>query len=1065
MPDIQQYSVSIKFETKGSEKAANDTKKINDSLGKLKGSTTGFSAITKGLSQIGGKISKAGVMFKGMAVAGAIAFTKLGKGAFNMSKQMGDYIETLNLFRASMGDAADEATEFINKAENLLGMDPRSMMDSISSFQNLSEGFGIASDRAYIMSKNLTQLSGDLSSFANISFDAAQKKLMSGFSGQVMPLRKYGIALDQASLQELAYSLGIEQRVKTMTRAQKTELIYYQIMKSTQKMQGDLGRTLMSPANALRVLQTEFLKLGRAVGSIFIPMMQRIIPVIRAVTKALTSAAQAIAKFFGFDIGDYTANLDTVGNLLEGVGEGVDDVGGAAEGTAKKLNKMLMPFDELNNITSSNDSGSGGGAGGGDISGGSLGIDLPEYDMFASIEESFNDMILNGDWKEMGRSIGKKINEMLSSIPWSEIKSQFGKVGKNIAEFLNGGIEETDWKLVGKTFAESLNTIIEFAYNFVTTFNWKEFGKSLSDTVNGFFENVEWDKAGQTFDEGIKGVLDGSIAFISNLDTTGITDAIEQFLSNIDWIGIAERLIVFLNKLAIKVVEAPVNLIIDSINSLNENIPKPLQGSLSILSGGKIDRVDLSKDISSYGALTGAAMLDLKDVEYQTRKTMEATEEYGEKTKQSAIDVEKSWSDVQKNVDTATSNTQKDIISMSDLAEAMGRTTFGQYVLGIKSQEPVIQSTVKGIMSDIKDKLDISDMSGSWGRLLTGNYAKGVQNEQSTLNAALEKVASDIKGKLNISNVTETWGKLLTGNYVKGIGSEQTNLRTVVQKITTDIKNKLNISNATETWGRNLVSQYSKGIENQKKVLNNAVNVIKDAVKSSLDRGDLSKGWGMNLIDKFKDGINKQNQSKALLSSFQSVINNARNYLDAGRTAYTWGEDMMKGFINGINALKNKIAKTAESVANSISSFLHFSKPDVGPLRDYETWMPDMIKGLSDTLIKASPILDNTVAGITTRIADSFNNLSMPEVNETVSLNQPSNQLIGNIANKLNRTNTDENTNNMIRATYEAVSRALLDNNGTNDRQPIIVNVGNREVYRGYGQYKDEQSNMLGVTV
>lgn len=1065
MPDIQQYSVSIKFETKGSEKAASDTKKINDSLSKLKGSTKGFSSLTNGLRSIGGGISKAGLAFKTMAVVGTAALIKMGKEAFSLSKQMGDYIETMNLFRASMGDAADEATEFINKAENLLGMDPRSMMDSISSFQNLSEGFGIASDRAYIMSKNLTQLSGDLSSFANISFDAAQKKLMSGFSGQVMPLRKYGIALDQASLQELAYSLGIEQRVKTMTRAQKTELIYYQIMKSTQKMQGDLGRTLMSPANALRVLQTEFLKLGRAVGSIFIPMMLRIIPIVRAVVKALTSAAQAIAKFFGFDIGDYAANLDTVGNLLEGVGEGVDDVGGAAEGTAKKLNKMLMPFDELNNITSSNDSGSGGGAGGGDISGGSLGIDLPEYDMFASIEDSFNDMILNGDWKEMGRSIGKKINEMLSSIPWNEIKSQFGKVGKNIAEFLNGGIEETDWKLVGKTFAESLNTIIEFAYNFVTTFNWKEFGKSLSDTVNGFFKNVEWDKAGETLSTGIKGVLDGSITFISNLDTTGITDAIEQFLSNIDWIGIAERLIIFLNKLAIKVVEAPANLIIDGINSLNENIPKPLQGSFSILAGGKIERVDLSKNISSYGGLTSAAMVDLKDIEYQTRKTTEATEQYGEATKQCSENVEKSWSDMQSNVNYVADNTTKKLEETNSYVEVAGKTAFGKYVLGIKSQQPSIQTAVQKISGDIKNNLAIFDMSETWGKLLTGNYAKGVGSEQANLKTVLEKVATDIKDKLNISNVTETWGKLLSSKYVKGIGSEQTNLKTVVQKITTDIKDKLNISNTTETWGRNLVSQYSKGIENQKKVLNNAVNVIKDAVKGSLDRGDLSKGWGMNLIDKFKDGINKQNQSKALLSSFQSVINNARNYLDAGRTAYTWGEDMMKGFINGINALKNRIARTAESVAKSISSFLHFSKPDVGPLRDYETWMPDMIKGLSNTLIKASPILDNTVAGITTRIADSFNNLSMPEVNENVSLNQPSNQLIGNIANKLNRTNTDENTNNMIRATYEAVSRALLDNNGTNDRQPIIVNVGNREVYRGYGQYKDEQSNMLGVTV
>lgn len=487
------------------------------------------------------------------------------------------------------------------------------------------------------------------------------------------------------------------------------------------------------------------------------------------------------------------------------------------------------------------------------------------------------------------------------------------------------------------------------------------------------------------------------------------------------------------------------NKVIGMLNNISVDLPKWLGGGHI---GFEIDEIDKVNWVDDY-----------------KKKWEEAEETTKEATEGISQAVSSNLGEAEKSVKSYSDSTTKNLGETNAYVEAAGKTAFGKYVLGIKSQQPSIQTAVEKISGDIKTNLAIFDMSETWGKLLTGNYAKGVGSEQANLKTVLEKVATDIKDKLNISNVTETWGKLLSSKYVKGIGSEQTNLKTVVQKITTDIKDKLNISNTTETWGRNLVSQYSKGIENQKKVLNNAVNVIKDAVKGSLDRGDLSKGWGMNLIDKFKDGINKQNQSKALLSSFQSVINNARNYLDAGRTAYTWGEDMMKGFINGINALKNRIARTAESVAKSISSFLHFSKPDVGPLRDYETWMPDMIKGLSDTLIKASPILDNTVAGITTRIADSFNNLSMPEINENVSLNQPSNQLIGNIANKLNRTSTDENTNNMIRATYEAVSRALLDNNGTNDRQPIIVNVGNREVYRGYGQYKDEQSNMLGVTV
>ena len=366
MADITEYDITINFKTKGSEKAKNDMKSMQSSMDKLKNSVKGFAI--------------------------GAAFKKLGETIFNLTSKTSDYIETLNLFRASMGSAADEATKFIKKAEDMLGLDPKVMMDSISQFYNMADSLGIASDRAYLMSQNMTQLAADLSSFANISMEAAQSKLMSGLSGQVKPLREYGIAIDQATLQETAYSLGIQQRVKDMTRAQKTELIYYQIMTQTTKMQGDLGRSLISPANALRILKTEFSKLGRAVGSVFIPIMMKIIPVVRAVTQILTEAAQALARFFGFKLSDYEADLSSVGNLLNDVGGGIGDIGDEAEEATAKLNKMLMPFDELNNISSTS-SGGGSGVGGVGGGGGGLGVDLPYYDMFETATNEMTDKI------------------------------------------------------------------------------------------------------------------------------------------------------------------------------------------------------------------------------------------------------------------------------------------------------------------------------------------------------------------------------------------------------------------------------------------------------------------------------------------------------------------------------------------------------------------------------------------------------------------------------------------------------------------------------------------------
>ena len=291
-----------------------------------------------------------------------------------------DYIENLNLFKVSLGDMADTAMEFVNNFTKVLGVDPSDVMRYVGDFNSLAKSFGITNDAAYKMSKNLTQLAYDISSFRNISVEEAMQKLRSGFVGEIEPMRAIGIALDEATLQETAYTLGIDKKVSAMTRAQKTELLYYQIMTKTTQMQGDMARTLIQPANALRILQQEFTQLGRAIGSIFIPMLMAIIPYVQVVVKWLTAAAQAIANFFGFQI-DFSS-WDNLADTTVDVAGGIDDIGSSASGATKELKKMLAPFDELNVIDFGNDKNSSG-SGSDAFGGGSLGIPLPEYDATA----------------------------------------------------------------------------------------------------------------------------------------------------------------------------------------------------------------------------------------------------------------------------------------------------------------------------------------------------------------------------------------------------------------------------------------------------------------------------------------------------------------------------------------------------------------------------------------------------------------------------------------------------------------------------------------------------------
>ena len=303
------------------------------------------------------------------------------------------YIEDLNLFTASLGDYADEAKKYAEQVGEVMGIDPAEWMRNQGIFNTIIKGFGVASDRAYLMSKNLTQLGYDISSFYNISYEDAFTKLQSGIAGELEPLRRLGYDLSVARLQQEAYTLGIEKKVSAMTQAEKSELRYYAIMTQVTTAQGDMARTLNAPANQLRVLKAQVVQCARALGNIFIPVLNAILPYAIALAKVLRMVADAIASFFGFKLPevDYSSlsnGASAVGDLAGNADDASDGLGKASK-AAKKLKNNLLGIDELNIISPDNDdsSGSGSGAGAG-LGGGGLGIELPSYDFLGDLVSS-----------------------------------------------------------------------------------------------------------------------------------------------------------------------------------------------------------------------------------------------------------------------------------------------------------------------------------------------------------------------------------------------------------------------------------------------------------------------------------------------------------------------------------------------------------------------------------------------------------------------------------------------------------------------------------------------------
>ena len=355
----------------------NNITKINTTLSKaqktIKNSTNNNQGIIGNLfSGTGGGILKAGLLIA--------TIQRLGTTIGSFVNQSNDYIENMNFFNVAMGEMTNKAKEFIEQYTSVLAVDPSNMMRNMSFFNSIIKGFGLSSDAAYTMSKNLTQLSYDMTSVLKIPVEESMQKIRSGISGELEPMRAIGVALDQASLQETAYALGIDKKISSMTRAQKTELLYYQIMKQTSYMQGDLARTMKSPANALMILKQQFTQLARAIGNIFIPILAQIIPYVQVVVGWLTTLANAIAELFHFKLEDYVTNTPVITSGLEDVSTGVGDIGDSASKTNKELDKMLGKFDELNVIDFGDKSDSGSGSGTGGIgTGGSLGIPLYDY--------------------------------------------------------------------------------------------------------------------------------------------------------------------------------------------------------------------------------------------------------------------------------------------------------------------------------------------------------------------------------------------------------------------------------------------------------------------------------------------------------------------------------------------------------------------------------------------------------------------------------------------------------------------------------------------------------------
>lgn len=381
---LNDFAISCKKITDALDPLASKIETVGNSFAKLPSNIQKVIAATDGTTKANSKSAKSYLSLSNQLngfmrnMAKLVSLKAIADYLGNAVAKFNDFYEATDLFHNAMGNLSGEADTLISKMQGLLGVDPTKAMTYMATIQSLGTSFGLTSDKAYVLSKNLTQLAYDEGSYWNKDVAETFTAMSSAISGEIEPIRRLGIDLTQARLQQELLALGFNKQVSSLSQADKAVLRYIAIMKQTANVQGNLAQTIQSPANQIKILKAQLDMLAKSVGSLLYPALKAILPPLIAAVQLIREFVEWVAKLMGVKVvfTDFTKSADSVG----GIGDAMDETADSTKKAAKALKDYTMGFDELNIIDpTQGSSGSGGSASAGNILGD---VDLSGYDMF-----------------------------------------------------------------------------------------------------------------------------------------------------------------------------------------------------------------------------------------------------------------------------------------------------------------------------------------------------------------------------------------------------------------------------------------------------------------------------------------------------------------------------------------------------------------------------------------------------------------------------------------------------------------------------------------------------------
>lgn len=471
-------------------------------------------------------------------------------------KSFQERIEALNT--KLTGYTLGENGEATYTGEKNLGMNIEQMMNFQASVGAVTNSLGIMGETSVNTQKAMSMLATDLSSFKNIDISSVMTNLQSGLIGQSRSLYKYGIDITNATLQTYAYANGISKAITEMTQGEKMQLRLLAILDQSRIAWGDQANTVNSVANQYRILKEQFGNLSRTIGSIFIPIVEKVLPIVNGLVIGMNKLLQTFGISVWGDnwLSDIMSGTsagysdDALGDLADDSEDLADELGTAGK-NAKKLKNNLLGIDKLN-IISKEDTSSSSSSGSSSGSGNEIDLSKQIAASVANYEKVWEQAFKNsenlaqkyanrivkafqsGDWKSVGQYWSKKLENTLKNIEWDKVYKKASGFGKGLANFLNGLITPSTFYQVGKTVASSLNTAIKAKLSFGQTFDWENLGLSIANGINGFFENYNFDDLANTIDAWVQGIWTTLKTAILNVKWGEVFKGIGEFLTNID---------------------------------------------------------------------------------------------------------------------------------------------------------------------------------------------------------------------------------------------------------------------------------------------------------------------------------------------------------------------------------------------------------------------------------------------------------------------------------------------------------------------------------------------------